>query len=197
MLNVLCFAALLLRPNINSPTNIKMKITPNNRNLNFKRLVALHEAGHVLIIKHFPEYFDLQKVTMDTNTVDTCGYTLFTIKEFYNECPTKEFLLARIMAALGGHAAEILHSKDKEGFQTNYSHVTTGTRSDLIKAESLTNNYIELFDTNVYDDNYLYEYRKKEIINDCLYKTMNILKFNHIELQILRNRILSQSTISF
>lgn len=207
MLNILCFGALLLRQNINTLSNIKMKIVsnmnddiiPDKRNLNFKRLVALHEAGHVLIIRKFPEYFNLEKVTMNANTAGSGGYTLFTLKDSYNTYPTKEFLMARIMAAMGGHAAELIHSNVnfKDGFQMNYSRVSTGASSDLIKATRLANNYIELFDTNVSNDEYLYESRKKEILDECLEKTLSILKFNHIELQTLRNKILTQRTISF
>ncbi len=177
----------------------------DTRSLNVKRLIALHEAGHAMIIKQFPEYFNLQKVTMNANTAGSGGYTLFTPTDFYNEYPTKGFFLARIMAALGGRAAEMLHSDVhlKGSFQIDYSHVTTGASNDLLQATTLAMKYIELFETFVVNEKYSSEWeyntevRVKEILNECLEKCINILKFKHIELQTLRNRLLAQNTVSF
>jgi cell division protease FtsH len=177
----------------------------DTRSLTVKRLVALHEAGHALVIKTFPEYFNLQKVTMNANTAGAGGYTLFTPKDFYNEYPTKGFYMARIIAALGGRAAEMLHSDVRlsGSLDIEYSHVTTGASNDLMQATSIANKYIDLFESYVVDETYSqnWQYRRekrvKEIIDDCLEKATNILRYSHIDLLILRNQLLANNTVSF
>tara|TARA_X000001036_G_scaffold150423_1_gene142871 strand:+ start:35492 stop:37255 length:1764 start_codon:yes stop_codon:yes gene_type:complete len=177
----------------------------DTRSLTVKRLIALHEAGHALVIKQFPEYFNLQKVTMNANTAGAGGYTLFTPTDFYNEYPTKGFYMARIIAALGGRAAEMLHSdvQLKGSLKIDYSHVTTGASNDLMQATNIANKYIDLFESYVINDmysqdwQYKREVRVKEIIDDCLEHARVILQNNHIELQLLRNQLLSNNTVSF
>lgn len=188
----------------------------DTRSSKVKKLIALHEAGHALIIKQFPEYFNLQKVTMNANTAGAGGYTLFTPTDFYNEYPTKGFYMARIMAALGGRAAEMLASAVTEemykGSTTNngsldikYLHVTTGASNDLMQATNIANKYIDLFEDYVIDANdmysqnwkYIRELRIKEIIDDCLEKSKKILKKNEVELRILIDNLLANNTVTF
>tara|TARA_Y100001970_G_scaffold292154_1_gene432216 strand:+ start:624 stop:2387 length:1764 start_codon:yes stop_codon:yes gene_type:complete len=177
----------------------------DTRSFNVKRLIALHEAGHALVIKQFPEYFNLQKVTMNANTAGAGGYTLFTPTDFYNEYPTKGFYMARIIAALGGRAAEMLHSNVnlKGSLEIEYSHVTTGASNDLMQATNIANKYIDLFESYVINDmysqdwQYKREVRVKEIIDDCLEQARVILQNDHVELQLLRNQLLANNTVSF
>lgn len=177
----------------------------DTRSLTVKRLIALHEAGHAIVIKQFPEYFNLQKVTMNANTAGAGGYTLFTPTDFYNEYPTKGFYMARIIASLGGRAAEMLHSDVKlEGsLDIEYSHVTTGASNDLMQATDIANNYIDLFESYVINDMYSQDWqykretRVKEIIDECLEKARVILQNSHIELYLLRNQLLANNTVSF
>ena len=177
----------------------------DTRSLNVKRLIALHEAGHALVIKQFPEYFKLQKVTLNANTAGSGGYTLFTPTDFYSEYPTKGFYMARIMAALGGRAAEMLHSNVhlRGSLEIENSHVTTGASNDLLQATGFANKYIDLFESYVINDAYSqnWQYKKelrvKEIIDECLEKAKGILQRDHVELQLLRNKLLSFNTISF
>tara|TARA_B100000287_G_scaffold71469_1_gene62975 strand:- start:3926 stop:5689 length:1764 start_codon:yes stop_codon:yes gene_type:complete len=177
----------------------------DTRSFNVKRLIALHEAGHAIVIKQFPEYFNLQKVTMNANTAGAGGYTLFTPTDFYNEYPTKGFYMARIIAALGGRAAEMLHSNVNltGSLEIEYSHVTTGASNDLMQATNIANKYIDLFESyvlnNMYSQDWQYkkETRVKEIIDDCLEKARVILQNSNIELQLLRNQLLANNTVSF
>tara|TARA_B100000427_G_scaffold291113_1_gene267748 strand:- start:8778 stop:10610 length:1833 start_codon:yes stop_codon:yes gene_type:complete len=197
----------------------------DTRSSRVKKLIALHEAGHALIIKQFPEYFNLQKVTMNANTAGAGGYTLFTPTDFYNEYPTKGFYMARIMAALGGRAAEMLASAVTEALEPQgwdgqrytgsitkngsldikYSHVTTGASNDLMQATKIANKYLDLFEDYVINVNDMYsqewkynrEVRIKEIIDDCLEKSKKILKQNDVELRILINNLLAKNTVTF
>tara|TARA_B100000035_G_C21036194_1_gene571116 strand:- start:4292 stop:6055 length:1764 start_codon:yes stop_codon:yes gene_type:complete len=186
-------------------TTIGLPKKYDTRSLSVKKLIALHEAGHALVIKQFPEYFNLQKVTMNANTAGAGGYTLFTPRDFYNEYPTKGFYMARIIAALGGRAAEMLHSKVhlKGSLEIEYSHVTTGASNDLMQATNIANKYIDLFESYVINENYSQDWqykrevRVKEIIDECLEKAETILKQERVELQLLRNKLLAKNTVSF
>ena len=181
-------------------TTIGLPKKYDTRSLSVKKLIALHEAGHALVIKQFPEYFNLQKVTMNANTAGAGGYTLFTPRDFYNEYPTKGFYMARIIAALGGRAAEMLHSNVhlKGSLEIEYSHVTTGASNDLMQATNIANSYIDLFESYVINENYSQDWqykrevRVKEIIDECLEKAETILKQEHVELQLLRNKLLAK-----
>ena len=115
-------------------------------------LVAHHEIGHAMMAKYFEEFFDLRKVTINANTGGAGGYTLFTPKEFYTKYPTKKFMLANIVTALGGRAAEVkLFSKNKKratdvvfkGIKN--LDITTGASNDLKQADSIARQYISLF----------------------------------------------------
>ena len=58
--------------------------------------------------------------TINANTNGAGGYTLFTSDERYMSYPTKKYLLAKIMVALGGRAAEVIlynqiDKKDRRG----------------------------------------------------------------------------------
>ena len=185
-------------------TTIGLPKKYDTRSIEVKRLIALHEAGHAIIIKNFSEYFKLQKVTINSNTAGAGGYTLFTAKDFYNDYPTKGFYMARIISVLGGRAAEMLHTKSKSKgvVDIEFSHVTTGASNDLMQATSIADKYIDLFETYVIGDyspdwKYEKEKRTKEIIKECLSKALNILKESNVDLMLLRNRLLANNTVSF
>jgi len=115
-------------------------------------LVAHHEIGHAMMAKYFEEFFDLRKVTINANTGGAGGYTLFTPKEIYTNYPTKKFMLANIVTALGGRAAEVkLFSKnEKRATDVVFKgiknlDITTGASNDLKQADSIARQYISLF----------------------------------------------------
>ena len=131
----------------------------DNRNINTKRLVAYHEAGHALIAKLFTDIFDLRKITINANYNGAGGYTLFTQRPEFDGFPTKKLLLAQLMVSLGGRASEsILYEKNKnsnfpylnenvfEGI--NNLEITTGASNDLKQADSIARSYISLFGFN-------------------------------------------------
>ena len=115
-------------------------------------LVAHHEIGHAMMAKYFEEFFDLRKVTINANTGGAGGYTLFTPKEFYTKYPTKKFMLANIVTALGGRAAEVKLFSNNEKRTTDVVFkgvknldITTGASNDLKQADSIARQYISLF----------------------------------------------------
>jgi cell division protease FtsH len=119
-------------------------------------LVAYHEAGHTVMVKLFNEFFDLRKVTITSNQNGAGGYTLFTPKERYASYPTKKFMLANLIVALGGRAAEVELYKKEDRSKYNYSdellfpniddlQITTGASNDLKQANSIARRYVSLF----------------------------------------------------
>ena len=123
----------------------------DSRSLETKRLVAVHEVGHAMMVQHFSKYFKLQRLTMNANTGGAGGYTLFTPNDFYAEYQTKGFYLAQIIVALGGRAAEIVFFNKYFSNKTNYEQfnnyddldITTGASGDIRQANNLAKKYLE------------------------------------------------------
>ena len=116
-------------------------------------LVSYHETGHALTAALFPEFFDVRKVTINANKGGAGGYTLFTPKDRFQKYATKKYMLANLIVALGGRAAEIyLYGKNsKSEFDQlvfndfDNLDVTTGASNDLMQAKKIARNYITQF----------------------------------------------------
>ena len=170
------------------------------------RLVAGHEMGHAIIVKYFDIYFNLQKVTLNSNTAGAGGYTLFTPKDKYMEYPTKGFYLAQIMVALGGRAAEILMFEESKTKYEEFSYysdleITTGAAADLQQAYSLGVDYLRLFDSylpsSASDSSKgLLEEKVEVVIFECLEKSIKILRKNKGMLTLFIDRLIKEKTIT-
>ncbi len=141
---------------------IGLPVLKENRNKETIELVAYHEIGHAMLVALFKDMFNLQKITINSNKNGAGGYTLFTPKETYNNFPTKKFMLANMIIAMGGRAAEVIiyggssvsNNKDSDEFTYNSKlvfpdisnlDVTTGASNDLKQANSIARNYVNLF----------------------------------------------------
>ena len=93
--------------------------------------VSRHEMGHAFLAAYFDEYFDLQKVSIQSTYNGAGGYTLFRTYPEITESGlyTKDILLKQIIIALGGKAAEYVFYGDK--------FVSLGAQQDLKQANSL------------------------------------------------------------
>ena len=104
------------------------------------------------------EFFNVVKVTIQSNTNGAGGYTLFTTNEYYTNYPTKKFMLANLITAMGGRAAEvILYNKNTSTDDVlNYENtslfpdikdldITTGASNDLKQANSIARQYVSMF----------------------------------------------------
>ena len=132
------------------------------------KLVAYHEIGHTITALLFNDMFNVQKVTIQSNKNGAGGYTLFTPKEKFANFPTKKYMLANMIIALGGRAEEVSYYKNSLKLQENYDEnrlfhdigdleVTTGASNDLKQANSIARKYISLFglgqQIGLYDSN--------------------------------------------
>ena len=74
----------------------------------------------------FPQFFDVRKVTINANKNGAGGYTLFTPIEQYTKYATKKFMLANLIIALGGRAAEVYLNNHKYKPNIFDNHVFKG-----------------------------------------------------------------------
>jgi cell division protease FtsH len=116
------------------------------------KLVSYHEIGHAFMVKYFEEFFDLRKVTINANKGGAGGYTLFTPKQRFMSYPTKKYMLANLVIALGGRAAEVHLYSDNKNRETDVVFkeiknldITTGASNDLKQADNIARKYIQLF----------------------------------------------------
>ena len=179
------------------------------RSIETKQVVAAHEIGHAMMVQYFSEYFKLQRVTMNANTVGAGGYTLFTPKEFYAEYQTKGYFLAQLIVALGGRAAEIVYFKKCN--KTNYDEfqnyddidITTGASADIRQANSIAKKYLELFENYIVPESIgdstknLIDNRVSKLINKSLSSAILIIERNYGSFNSLVNKLLKENTIIY
>ena len=114
-------------------------------------LVSYHETGHALMACLFPDFFDVRKVTINANKNGAGGYTLFTPKDRFSKYATKKYMLANLIIAMGGRAAEIY--LNKKNYKANMFDnqvfkgvcdldITTGASNDLLQANRIAKDYI-------------------------------------------------------
>ena len=191
-----------------------------------KRMVAAHEVGHALAVIHFSKFFDLKTITINANTGGAGGYTLFTVREQFSEYPTKGLLLAQMVTALGGRAAEIVFfSKKLLNYNNTYNiqnsdelifrksfpeyddlDITTGASGDLQQANNIARQYIKMFENYLILDQFNNNYgettksnienRINELINESLDKAINIIRANENRFDDLIEELLLYKTIN-
>ena len=183
----------------------------DSRSLETKRLVAVHEVGHAMMVQHFSKYFKLQRLTMNANTGGAGGYTLFTPNDFYAEYQTKGFYLAQIIVALGGRAAEIVFFNKYSDNKTNYEQfnnyddvdITTGASGDIRQANNLAKKYLELFENYIVPEGIsdstqnLIDFRISELVKECLDKAVDIITDDLEYFKDYSVKLLAENTIVY
>ena len=98
---------------------IGLPLDVTDLDLETKELVAYHEAGHTLISLYFNNTFNLSRATIKPTSNGAGGYTLFTPNEQFANYPNKKYILAQMILAMGGKAAEeiLYRNKKLESFQ--------------------------------------------------------------------------------
>lgn len=133
---------------IGLPSNVQVK------DQDIVELVSYHETGHAIMAALFDNMFDLRKVTINENKSGMGGYTLFTPKERFLKYATKKFMLANLIIALGGRAAEVyLYRKTQNEPETadyvfedfHDLEITTGASNDLLQASNIARDYITTY----------------------------------------------------
>lgn len=138
-------------------------------------LVAYHEVGHAMLACIFKEFFNVRKVTIQSNLGGAGGYTLFTPTERMTKYPTKKYFLANLIVAMAGRAAEVyLGQKNKVTNDYDYIFsdfknldITTGASGDLLKAKQLAESYITQYGFSE-DFNIVHESKELPFLGDNL-----------------------------
>ena len=107
------------------PAKITKKYTEKE-----KKLVAYHEAGHVVLGVKLDDANDVQKVTIIPRS-SAGGYAMMIPKE-ETYTSTKKELLERITGLLGGRVAE----------EITFNEVTTGAQNDFEKATKIARSMV-------------------------------------------------------
>jgi cell division protease FtsH len=104
-----------------------------------KLRVSIHESGHALLALKFNEYFDFQKVSIQSTYNGAGGYTIFSEKPEIKEggLYTKDMLKKRLIISMGGKAAESIYYGN--------DHVSMGAIQDLKTANNLAKRMIGNF----------------------------------------------------
>ena len=122
----------LIRTNADAHTGLKTKLR-----------VAIHESGHALMALRYPEYFDVQKVSIQATYSGAGGYTIFTENPEIKEggLYTRDILKKRLAVMLGGKAAEQVYYGD--------DFVSVGAVQDLKQANQLAQKMVGNFGMGV------------------------------------------------
>lgn len=101
--------------------------------------VGIHELGHAILAAHYRDYFELKKVSMKSTYNGVGGFTLFNEIAEIQEAGlyTKDFLMKRIIVAMGGKAAETIEYGD--------AGVSLGASQDLKEANGLAREMVERY----------------------------------------------------
>ena len=107
------------------PAKVSKKYTEQE-----KKMVAYHEAGHVVLGLKLDDANDVQKVTIIPRSY-AGGYAMMIPKE-EKYTSTKKELLERITGLLGGRVSEEL----------NFGEITTGAHNDFEKATKIARSMV-------------------------------------------------------
>nr|YP_009294563.1 cell division protein [Asparagopsis taxiformis]AOM66046.1 cell division protein [Asparagopsis taxiformis] len=176
-----------------------------------KRLIAYHEIGHAIVGTLLKNHDPVQKVTLIPRG-QARGLTWFTPAEDQSLISRSQ-ILARIMGALGGRAAEEVVFGDAE--------VTTGASNDLQQVTSMARQMVTRFgmseigplsleneesnpflgrgmgSASEYSDEIAIRIDKQiqTIVNECHAQTIQIIKDNRVVIDRLVDILIEKETI--
>jgi len=162
-----------------------------------KELVAYHEAGHAIIGVLVPDYDTVRKVSIMPRGA-AGGVTFFQPSEDNADSPfyTKEYLLAQILVALGGRAAEeVIYGANR---------VTTGASSDYAMVYQIAREMVTTygFGKNNYDYRNLspsaalkIDNEIDNIVTQCYKYAVQMLKDNKDKLEELKELLIEEEIV--
>ena len=162
-----------------------------------KELVAYHEAGHAIIGVLVPDYDTVRKVSIMPRGA-AGGVTFFQPSEDNADSPfyTKEYLLAQILVALGGRAAEeVIYGANR---------VTTGASSDYAVVYQIAREMVTTygFGKNNYDYRNLspsaalkVDNEIDNIVTQCYKYTLKMLVENKDTLEELKELLIEEEIV--
>src|SRR5210317_1681442 len=162
-----------------------------------KELVAYHEAGHAIVGVLVPDYDTVRKVSIMPRGA-AGGVTFFQPSEDNADSPfyTKEYLLAQILVALGGRAAEeVIYGANR---------VTTGASSDYARVYQIAREMVTTygFGKNNYDYRNLspaaaikVDNEIENIVSQCYRYALKMLTDNKDKLEELKDLLIEEEIV--
>jgi len=164
-----------------------------------KKITAYHEAGHALVAKRVSDSIRVTKVSIIPSTKGMGGFSLnIPTDKMYQ---TKKDIIANIMIALGGRAAEVIvFGKDC---------ITTGASSDLQKATKMVLamigsygmddelgllNYDVILNSNLNNDISLIN-RARDILEKYYHNTIELLEKNRVYLNMIADKLIVKESL--
>lgn len=168
---------------------------PHHLTNDLKKRIAIHETGHLLISFMSPLHEKPNKITIDSHSSNTLGYTFYSLNENRSGLYSKQYLKERIMTLLGGRVAEEIY------FQ---GEISTGGIDDLFKVTEIAKKMVvehQMVHRPIFS--FLSEHKKEiidkqiqMIIDDSYRQVYNLLE-NHKELlEWFSNQLLTYKTLS-
>ena len=165
----------------------------DDRTDDVRRLVAIHELGHAVVVNAFQRTFQFIKVTIQATYKGVGGSTIFHMK---NEMLSKKDLRNQIVALLGGRAAEEMYY-GKE-------NCSIGASRDLEEANELAYKMVNMFGfgSNLATGDRFSDITKSKveedillILEECYQEAMEILKTHRNMIDGLIDELLEKETI--
>jgi len=186
----------------------------NDISLNTRTRVAIHESGHALMVLKYSNYFNLQKVSIQSTYSGAGGYTIFNENAEIKEggLYTRDLLKKRLIITMGGKAAEkVYYGND---------FMSLGAIQDLKEANQLAQKMIGnfgmgeklevFFNENINDDSGVGFYNNKyseytkfnmdketmQLVIEAYNESLQILNENKDLLYNMRDLLLNNTVIN-
>lgn len=168
-----------------------------------KKLTAYHEAGHAVVSKFLPTQEDVKEISIIPRGI-AGGYTMYKTNEdkYYI---SKTEMEERIVALLGGRAAEKIALDDISTGASNDIEVATEVAKDMVKKYGMSDKIgpinletkdqyeLQTFGNNIED---VVGVEVKTIIDTAYVKAQNLIINNMDKLHAVAEALLENETIS-
>ena len=168
-----------------------------------KKLTAYHEAGHAIVSKYLPTQTDVKEISIIPRGV-AGGYTMYKSDDdkYY---VSKTEMEEKLIALLGGRAAEKLVLNDISTGASNDIEVATKIARDMVTKYGMSDNLgpidfqgkepyeIQMFGENIGDK---IGQEVKLLIDTAYNKAINLLKEHRDKLDLIAETLLKQEKIN-
>ena len=169
-----------------------------------KRLTAFHEAGHAVVSRYLETQKDIKEVSIIPRGV-AGGYTMYKTNEdkFY---VSKQEMLEKLIALLGGRAAEKLALDDISTGASNDMEVATKIATDMVTVYGMSD-IVGPISINIEKDPYQMELlgdkfedavgsEIKLLIDNAYYQAKKIISEHMDKLELVANELMKKEIIS-
>jgi len=174
-----------------------------------KRIVAYHEIGHALTMALQKNSMPVQKISIVPRTMGSLGYVMY-VPEEETYLTTKEEIIAQIVAALGGRAAEeIMFNTSTTGAFNDIERATRMARSmvsqfgmsdefGVMGLESVESRYLDgrPVATCAPETEALRDKEVKRILDECYEKSKKLLLTNKEVMEVLAEHLFDKENIT-